>query len=470
MKTQSSSLCRLGVCLIILATLPLSAAAREFTVRAISETNFYNREPAICADGVVAWQELQISGTDFSRPVRSDIIVWRNGERKNITQLLPDAGKFHNKPSVCKAVVVWTASFVDAPAQHPFELKSREKTEAMQNLEKDYPPLFGDVGQRTSRPKPAEETPADAETVDSDDAQAAANDDAPQKDLTATTGIGQGDAQNRKRGGGKEDIALYTADGQVERITWGISKSGNAATEDRYVVWQQERGWPYGYEIMAWDREDKTLIQLTTNYYYNVNPVIHGSKVVWQGWDGHDYEIYMADLESGEIKQITNNQHDDVTPDIWGDELVWVSYQAVYAEIYYYKDGAMRKISDSNEDEINPSIWNGNVVWQGRDETDTEIYFFNGRQTIKLTNNTWDDVEPKIRDGVITWLSYVDNWDPEVMAMDMSDNVIVQLTNNELIEGHVRTAGERIVWQSVDQGKSVIYLAEPTGPRTAPLP
>ena len=78
-------------------------------------------------------------------------------------------------------------------------------------------------------------------------------------------------------------------------------------------------------------------------------------------------------------------------------------------------------------------------------------------------------MQPVIRDGLIVWMSYVDNWDAEIMALDLDDKVAVQLTDNEHEDSAPQTAGERIVWQSITPGNSLIQMAEPIAPRSGPI-
>ena len=78
-------------------------------------------------------------------------------------------------------------------------------------------------------------------------------------------------------------------------------------------------------------------------------------------------------------------------------------------------------------------------------------------------------MSPKIRDGLIAWMSYVDNWDAEIMAFDLSDNIAVQLTNNEFEDAFPQTASERIVWQATGAEGATIQMAEPQSPRQAPV-
>jgi len=86
-----------------------------------------------------------------------------------------------------------------------------------------------------------------------------------------------------------------------------------------------------------------------------------------------------------------------------------------------------------------------------------------------LTSNTWDDMAPKIRDGLIAWMSYVDNWDAEIMALDLGDNVSVQLSNNEFEDSFPQTVSEKIVWQTIGIEGASIQLAEPKAPRATPV-
>jgi len=50
-----------------------------------------------------------------------------------------------------------------------------------------------------------------------------------------------------------------------------------------------------------------TITQLTNNTTNDSHPVISGSNVVWQHWDGSDFEIY-----SNFAGQLTNNSYPDV--------------------------------------------------------------------------------------------------------------------------------------------------------------
>jgi len=269
--------------------------------------------------------------------------------------------------------------------------------------------------------------------------------------------------------GGAADIAVYRPDAGIERITPGTRHFCSPVISAAGIAFQCARGWPYGYEMLVWRPGATNLVQITTNYFYVLNPDVHGNELVFQGWDGDDYEIYLYRFDADKLEQLTNNQFDDVSPVVWEGRVAWVAHPTVTAEIFYMADGVIRKISEGTEDNTAPSIWGERVVWQGYDDTDLEIYYFNGRRTIKLTSNTWDDMAPKIRDGLIAWMSYVDNWDAEIMAFDLGDNVSVQLSNNEFEDSFPQTVSEKIVWQTIGIEGASIQLAEPKAPRAAPV-
>ena len=155
-----------------------------------------------------------------------------------------------------------------------------------------------------------------------------------------------------------------------------------------------------------------------------------------------------------------------MAPVVWDGVVAWVAYPTVNAEIFLYEDGSITKISTGSTDNANPSIWDGRVVWQGVDDDgDLEIYYFHNRRTIKLTSNAWDDIAPQIADGVIAWSSYIDNWDAEAVALDLSDNILFRLTDNSYEDVNVRTAGERVVWQTIAPDATTVNLATPAAPR-----
>ena len=67
--------------------------------------------------------------------------------------------------------------------------------------------------------------------------------------------------------------------------------------------------------------EEREVTIIEGNSYYDQNPQIYGSNVVWEGYDGNDYEIFLYDGSS--TTQLTNNSYDDQNPQIYESNVVW---------------------------------------------------------------------------------------------------------------------------------------------------
>ena len=443
-------------------------SAREFSVRALTDAHGNARSPAISSTGLIAWQAYATNAAGVPGSFRSDIYVLHPTEREARNITLDDERINHRcgRPVVFSNSVAFLAWFRKGISDtgYPFELSIPPKNEDMQKLEDDYPELFDPpipTVKSATEAELAEAAPTNglaSATLQADvDANAATNGLAPQRQMW--------------RGSGQAgDLALYRMGQPIERITPGNRHFNSPAGTSAGLAVQVARGWPYGYEMLTWRPGATNLIQLTTNYYYVLNANMHEEELVFQAWDGSDYEIFHYRFDTDEIKQITNNQFDDVSPVVWDGTIAWVAHPTVNAEIFLYRDGVIRKISEGTEENSAPSIWKDKVVWQGYDDTDLEIYYFDGRRTIKLTSNTWDDMAPHINDGIITWMSYVDNADAEIMTLDLSDNITVQLTDDDFEDAYPQTAGEKIVWQKITLDGSQIYMAQPEEPRAYPLP
>ena len=67
-------------------------------------------------------------------------------------------------------------------------------------------------------------------------------------------------------------------------------------------------------------------------------------------------------------------------------------------------------------------------------------------------------------------MSYVDNSDAEIMALDLGDNITVQLTSNDWEDAEPRTASEKIVWYTLTPEGARVQIAEPDAPRPEAIP
>lgn len=449
-----SAQCQTALALVWLLLCAVAAPAREFTLRTLSDPQGNARLPSIGETGLVAWQGYVTNESAIPGSTRSDIFIWKGDAPQNITSGDTGIAGRSERPFVFRDSIAFLAWFKnEAQGGYPLSLSIPLKSEEMQQMEADYPTLF-------DPPQSALEAEASTNALAAEAAEV-------QTTEQPTNSLQR---QMRRSSGKGSDIAVYRPDGTIERITPGTRNFNFPVMSEAGIAFQCARGWPYGYEMVAWKPGDTALTQLTTNYFYVMNPDMHGNELVFQGWDGNDYEIFLYRFDTGLLEQITNNQFDDISPVAWNGQVAWIAHPTVAAEVFHYQDGNIRKISEGTEDNAAPAIWEGKVVWQAYDDTDLEIYYFDGRRTIKLTSNTWDDMAPKIRDGLITWMSYVDNWDAEIMALDLGDNTAVQLTNDESEDSFPQTAGEKIVWQTVGPTGSTIQMAEPTQPRPGANP
>ncbi|NCC53318.1 MAG: hypothetical protein EOM20_19195 [Spartobacteria bacterium] len=408
----------------------------EYNVTKISDDEKIARAPVISSSGLIAWYAFDITDTGNAS---SDIYIYENKTLKNLTESVFKIGTANIKPVVSQNTVVWEAA-LQSPAKADVTWIFREvpqETNALQELDAGYqiPDALStrDAIYGITTFAPPVTNAADSNTT------------------SATVG---------RNPSGNNEICMWEAGNEVKRLTRDTRNDFAPDVSSGLVAWQKAKGWPFGWEIMVLEGDFRN--QLTTNYYYDMGPKSDGKHVVWYGWDGEDFEIYLYNQEDKSIVQITTNQYDDVAPVIHNGVIAWEGYSAVEGDIYMWTAAeGIRKLSINIEDDVNPRVWNGQVVWQGFDGDDFEIYHFNGEKTLKLTSNVFDDLQPDINDGVICWMGYHDNWDAEIFVLDQPGGAPQMISDNEYEDRGPRTAGGRIVWQSDQDGKSIIYLAEP---------
>jgi hypothetical protein len=438
--------------------LAAAAQAREFSSQIISSTNALCRAPVGDADFVV-WQQFAV---DNGLVLGSDIVLWTpSAGVSNLTASATEIAGRSKTPAVCGQSVAFTALYSKDAAQGPdFTLEMPDLTPEMKAMEDEYPTLFG---------KPA--PPAATVQEMAEEGEPAPENPEETPDPAKAPRVAPGENWRAARGDGTS-IALWQ-NGVITRLTPDTYTFQLPVLSDNAVAAICPRGWPYGYELVAVDRANPArLMQLTTNFFYVQSPRIHGTKLVYQAWDGNDNEIFLADLSTGEITQITDNTFDDTEPDVWEDTIVWTAHPVTSGEIFAWRSGSIRKVSQSSVDNSRPAVWDGHVVWQGMasDGDNFDIFYNDGSRTVKLTSNVWDDLNPVIRNGVVAWESSVDLGDPEIMALDLSDKIPVQLSDSAFNDHSPAICGECVAWQTDTGETSYIQLATPTSPRAEPKP
>lgn len=418
--------------------------ALEFNLRQIADDTMINRDAVISDTGLAAW--IQFDTNNVGNSV-TDLAVWRNGERNNLTQESAREYYGNAKPFVEGNSVLWIANYRDTGEPHSWVLREvPTRDEGAEEIPALYRVVIPEGGGEQRFELVADITGRVVVVTNE------------LGEVTTNVFAIPTEQQLRRIPSGVTEVNFWPGTGEIVRITRDYRHDFAPAFSGRLIAYQKEKGFPFGWEIMVWDNGVNK--QLTTNFYYDMAPKVHGRQVVWYGWDGYDFEIYLYDADRDTTIQITSNRFDDVSPVIWDGQIAWEGYPAVEADIYLYRDGQLLKISDNIEDDINPRIWNGQVVWQSFDGDDFEIYFYDGIRSIKVTANNFDDTNPDIRDGLITWMGYEGNWDAEIYAWD-GQGQSVRLTENDDEDRDPRTAGRRIIWTVDRGGRYQVWLAEP---------
>ncbi len=504
---------------MLLLMLPAFSALRAqdpaYTVAQIADTRYRNREPVISETGLVAWFAYPTAALDNPK-LGSQIFLWHGDALHSPTlehPLFMEQANSH--PLVSGNEVLWiTTRSTAEEALRPPTWFLRDPPDAIRfdpaapELPAWYSTanalaLQGLAGERDFNLEPKEQiimgpfsnVTAWAESyLNAADALATNVTSLAGPDATnqvATAGrralVQQPDGDfwavgvspTAMRGAsGYQELARFSIEGTngVDRFTHDYLNDIAPSFDGGLVAWQKSKAYPFGWEIMALDGEER--MQLTTNYVYEMGAKVHGRQIAWYGWDGNDYEIFLYDADTRKITQITSNDYDDVSPVIWNGQLAWEAYETLEPNIWFWSgaEGAEPvRISRNFYRDEHPRIWDGQVVWQGFDGDDFEVFSWDGRQVkgtpgeilpapVNLSvqafgNNFHDDVHPDIRDGVVVWMAYIGNQDAEIIAW--KDGRMHRLTDNDVEDRFPKTAAGRIVWQTINYENSEINLAVP---------
>lgn len=425
--------------IMVAVTLAISSPpsiAKDYTVTQIADPKIVNRDPSISANGLAAWHGFElVDANSFGK----DIYMYRDGQMENLSRGKTESRSANINPVVRGERIVWTASYTNLPSKSESDWMLKDVP--VETADPDSPGK--DLGGAMVLVNVREQT---WEPI----AQVRTNLDEAQIQM----------ANNVRVESGNNEILSWDENSGLKRVTRDGRNDLAPDFDGDLFAWQKAKGWPFGWEIMI--QNNGEIAQLTTNFYYDMGPRVDKTQITWYGWDGNDFEIYLHDVNREGITQITSNDYDDVAPVISEGNVAWMGYKKVEADIFLYDGTNITLISNNPDgDDINPSIHANNVVWQGFDGEDFEIYLYNGKMTVKLTDNLYDDSNPIIRDDTVVWMGYQDNWDPEIYTWLTKEQLMLQLTTNEVEDRAPQTAGGKIIWQTDDEAGSSIYLATP---------
>lgn len=419
----------------VLVIVPLLSRA-GYRIEQIADPRVVNRDPAIDANGLVAW-----SAYDSTEPgnARSEIFVYADGRRRCLTEgaMEPESANVH--PAFGGGSLVWVGSFKKIEGDLTWVMKHPQpKEDEPEELDATYIAMCEPDGAGGSIGKQWFVGPGTNPAMGAEG--------------QVITNL----ARPRRHPSGDAEICLWQG-GEIKRLTQDMRNDIGPSVWGNLVAWQKARGWPFGWEIMVWNHGQR--LQLTTNYYYDMAPQVYEQKVVWYGWDGHDYEVFLYDSSRDVVTQITSNGYDDVAPRIWDQLVVWEGYAGLEADIYGWDGTKVRRLSNNPYEDSSPSVWRDMVVWQGFDGNDFEIFVYHRGLLTQLTTNSYDDISPQIRDGIAVWVGYHDNLDGEIYVWDQTNTT--RLTDNDYEDRTPQTAGGRIVWSAIEGDQSLIMLASP---------
>lgn len=440
-KGSATTLSSMSLCLTLsgiglFAFLPL-ADAKEYEIKQIADESLINRDPSISSSGIIAWHGFEKNELEaFGK----DIFTYIDGQTQNLSKDATEKKSANINPVVQDNRILWTTTVSSYPR------KGSYSWDLVDVIKKDPDAPGRDLGANMILINAAEQ-----EFVPVNDPEVSSNyfgDAAPPP-------VGRTPS-------GNNELMYWDETEGVKRLTKDVRNDLAPHFHGDLVAWQKAKGWPFGWEIMVYDFKTDERFQLTTNYYYDMGPKVYGEQVTYYGWDGNDFEIFLYQHGVDGITQVTSNDYDDVSPVIWDGKIAWQGYKRVESDVYLYDGTNIQVISNNPDgDDISPSIWNGQVTWQGFDGDDFEIYLYDGELTVKLTENLFDDVNPSIKDDAVVWMGYADNWDPEIFAWLTKEQLMLQITTNEVEDRMPQTAGGKLIWQADEETGSHIFLAEP---------
>jgi len=230
------------------------ALAADFTITQIADEEYLNRQPVISDTGLTAWHAFE----DSEDRTASDIYVHFDGESRPITRGVMEPLSHNVHPRVDGNRVVWTTSYTNlvAPENVTWRLwEVPDRHEIKPGLDIDGAWVVVAGGTKEQEPEAQKWAPADSITTNG----------APQDQPDA--------AASGRHPSGNSEIALWEVGGTPQRITADYRNDLAPDMAGRLLSWQKAKGWPFGWEIMAWN--DGQRYQLTTNFYYDMAPQVH---------------------------------------------------------------------------------------------------------------------------------------------------------------------------------------------------
>ena len=230
---------------------------------------------------------------------------------------------------------------------------------------------------------------------------------------------------------GKNQVYLF--DGQeLSQITDGTVDELNPLIHGDKVVWK--RGFGAG-ELYMYDISTATTTRIDGGHLAQSAPEgVHNGNVVWTGSDGTSLQIYKYSLSTNSVTQLSSLVQGAREPSIWNGLVAWRQFLPNGQGAVYYHDGTTTKPVPDSDNGIHITVGDQGIFWEDHDGNDWEIAQFDGTTTKTITNNAFDDQFPlNVGNQVVTW-SQVDT-DREIALNHLNDGQRFHLSADDSFDG-----------------------------------
>ncbi|AFV25175.1 cell surface protein [Methanolobus psychrophilus R15] len=151
---------------------------------------------------------------------------------------------------------------------------------------------------------------------------------------------------------GNSDIYMYDlSSGEGMRITNNTSDQVSPAIYGDVIVWEDhtnvnlsedmdnmtpENFTQLDINIHMYNLSTREETRITSNASAQINPAIHGDRIVWEDLRNGTGDIRMYDLSTREEELITEDSFWQEAPDIYEDRIVWTDYRNGNQDIYVF--------------------------------------------------------------------------------------------------------------------------------------
>lgn len=279
----------------------------------ISENGSAQMAPAIYGD-IVVWEdysnaslpadEMDVDNVTLDDWLQFDVNIQMYNKSSGESQLIVDNHSLQGEPAIYGELVVWHDLRNGNFDIYAYNLSSGEEIQITGNeSDQMYPAVYGDR-------------------------------------------IVWEDSRN-----GNSDIYMYNlSSGEGMQITNNASDQLSPAIYGDVIVWEDhtnvnlsdidnmtlEKFTQLDINIHMYNLSTGEETRITSNASAQINPAIHGDRIVWEDLRNGTGDIRMYSLSTGEEKLITEDSFWKVAPDIYEDRIVWTDYRNGNQDIYVF--------------------------------------------------------------------------------------------------------------------------------------